>query len=492
MFFNAEWKKIEEDELKEKDEGKVFVFGASKRNRYLSNLFCQDIVDGMFDNNDELWGQKISGVEVCEPRYVEKAVIVTAVKDYVRVVRQLENLGYAGASIVIYIEDSIYVNRMSRYMASFKEKDFLLLEMKNYKYIHVIIDQKFVLPTIYSVEKYFNMKEHFFIIYAVGEENENDIYSNWERCKEFRLRYKNIYFVDDYYNKYFIDWKRKLHELDDIVKESEKIIFHGEWLRDAIVDYFAEQKEMLNKKAIWIVWSGNAGKDAANVPYIEKMLRYVGGVVNKSNNIFENIDKNCNMVSYKKIYSDFNYTWSTDENSVKKKKKNVLIGHSCYDRNNNLEGLEFLKKFAGEIDVYCITSYGNNETIQKVKERGMKWYGEHFHAIDKYMEYRDYVAFLANMDVAFFCEDTGAGVDTLQILFLTKTKVYLKRNSAAEEMMRAYGYITNICEDVLKENLTEFFDDKWVSYNYEESKKKFDDSFIKMGWEQVLYADLQE
>lgn len=56
MFFNAECKKIEEDELKEKGEGKVFVFGASKRNRYLSNLFWQDIVDGMFDNNDELWG----------------------------------------------------------------------------------------------------------------------------------------------------------------------------------------------------------------------------------------------------------------------------------------------------------------------------------------------------------------------------------------------------------------------------------------------------
>lgn len=67
--------------------------------------------------------------------------------------------------------------------------------------------------------------------------------------------------MDDYYNKYFIDWKRKLHELDDIMKESGKIIFHGEWLRDVIVDYFAEKKEMLNKKAIWIVWSGNAGKD---------------------------------------------------------------------------------------------------------------------------------------------------------------------------------------------------------------------------------------
>ena len=59
--------------------------------------------------------------------------------------------------------------------------------------------------------------------------------------------------MDDYYNKYFIDWKRKLHELDDIMKESGKIIFHGEWLRDVIVDYFAEKKEMLNKKAIWIV-----------------------------------------------------------------------------------------------------------------------------------------------------------------------------------------------------------------------------------------------
>lgn len=490
MILNAEWEPQQNKVISKPYCKKAFVFGISKRNCYLTDALQEFCVEGFFDNNSELWGSCENDIPITIPRYVANAVVFVAIKKYVDVVLQLLELGYSQKNIYIFLEDEVYVKQKSCYLDLFSEQNFELKTTGNIKFVHVINDQKFVLPTLDAIEKYFDVKEHFFVIHSLGQSNEYDLYQTWKTCIDFQNKYKNIYFVDNYYNGWFVDWNEKLNELDEIIMSCKRIIFHGEWLSDEITEYFSEKQNVLQEKAIWIVWSGNLENDTQNFPYIQKMLRYVGAVVSNNQYIFDCIDEKFQMLSYKKIFSNFNYTTSGNEIIGKKEGNKVFIAHSCYSHDNTLEALELLYKFSEQIDIYCITSYGDEVAIAATKETGVKLYGSRFHAVDEFLEYKKYAELIADMDVAFFCQETGAGFGTLQLLFASRAKVYAKQGSNTVKNVTDYGYKVSYCEDIKNQNIESFFDDRYVEHNYKVASKNFEDCVIKKGWEDVLYSEI--
>lgn len=101
------------------------------------------------------------------------------------------------------------------------------------KYLYIMHDDKFIEPYIKSIEKYFNFKDHKFII--LSKNNRNRYYSK-----------KNIFL---YHSKksYF-----------KILKElylSDNIILHSLFVRKIIIILFFQP--WLLKKCKWVLWGGD-------------------------------------------------------------------------------------------------------------------------------------------------------------------------------------------------------------------------------------------
>ena len=334
------------------------------------------------------------------------------------------------------------------------------------------------------------MKEHGFIIYAINRSNWNDKYFNWKKIWELSKRYGNVLIVDDECNFNNVDNEKVLGEHRECLNECNKIIFHGEWLSEQIRMFFSQKEnlELVKKKGLWLIWSGSVGTDACNRDNINQVLKYcrivVAGTDFEKQQLLHNFEmKNSywlkNLVSYTQIV----------ERPVKiRGGKNVFIGHSCYQKNENIEALRALLKYKGEIDIYCIVSYGTQEYIDEVVTEGKKLYGDRFHPVNTFLEYSEYVELLNNMDVVFYAMETAASYTTLQIMFWLKKKVYLKKETGIDVMTKECGYQVYNFYDIEKASIEDFFfvNDALIEHNYEVSKKEFDFEVKIAQWREIF------
>ncbi len=484
MLYNKELKEVNIQHILN-DRKKVILFGASKGNRHIQDLLKTVEISHVFDNDSGLWGQMLYGVRIEEPKYVENAVVLTAVLRYEEVLKQLEALGIY--DMYFYLNDEIYRKRLaiSKY---FTVEDFKFTADGSEKYIHIIPDQKFVLPLFHILQTYFNPYEHLVLIHNLEGKNPNNLYGSWEKYKEWKEKYHNVYIVDDYVNTYLYNWTEKLHELDEIILKCNKIIFHGEWLCDVIDGFFSFHRKALLEKAVWIPWSATFGKDEINMAHMNKVLKYVRGIAVYGDQI-DYIKKHLYMYSYEIIDTSLSYVQEIERPPVIKKKTNVLVSHSCYSYDHVLEALYDLEHFNGMIEVYCITSYGHEQTIAEAKQTGSSIYGDHFHPVDQFMKYSDYVQFLSEMDVAYFAEEIAAGYNTTMLMFWLGVKVYFKEHSQPYETYRNDGFYVHDYYAAKQQSIHEFFNNDYEEENCELGKLRCAGDEQKKNWKKVLEYD---
>lgn len=150
--------------------------------------------------------------------------------------------------------------------------------------------------------------------------------------------------------------------------------------------------------------------------------------------------------------------------SKKEKTKNIIIAHSCDPRTKASETMKYLVERKRNINLYCITSYGPKDVKKEIEDYGRIYFDDHFVSVDRYMKYDDYVKFLSQMDIAVFGMETLLGRDTLELLFLSGVKVYLKPESSASENMKNFGYKVHDYYAVNSESDEELFnnpDEEW-------------------------------
>ncbi len=496
MIFDRNWKELTGEQLKEKiTNKKIAIFGASQRNGDIVNLISNENISCIYDNDQSKWGNSVDGIEIKAPQKTAGEIIVTVLEDYRNLIPQLSVLGFQ--DIYYFMRDDVYNNFYKAYIEFFrkKETDFLLdKKQNNFKYIHICIDDKFFLPIVNIVENGFVMQEHAFVIYNLNTANIHNKYGTWQKYLELSKKYQNIVLIEDgCVIPNLMNEEDELERTISYIKESEKIIFHGEWMDEKIRTYFCREELFLEvkKKGMWIVWSGNVGKNECNKIFIETLLKHCKVIVCRK--IGEAYSDLCDAVDMPKHFlydRGATYSWIIDKPKKKVASRNVLLGQSCYPYNKNIETLQLLEKYKDEIDVFCIAGYGENGYIEKVQQEGKRIFGERFHLVDKFMPYTEYVDFLNIMDVAVYGMEIAGSYDTLRILFWLGKKVYLKKDSPLDLMTRDDGFHVFDYYQIQQTSVDDFFECKVVEENYLLSCEEFDKPKIIDRWRGLFELDM--
>lgn len=494
MIFDTNWNIISEEQVKEETmQQKLIVFGASPRNPEIFRVLPKENVCCIYDNNQAKWGSRVDGLEVQQPQPCQGEILITAVQDYPNIVPQLRSLGFC--TVYYFMRDEVYESYYKEYIKFFKDSQAEYTwnaPRGQFQYIHVFTDDKFFLPLVDILEKGFDMREHAFLIYKLNLWNPNNKYGTWEKYRELSETYHNVLLAEDGCIIPGITKEGALVTSILYIQEAKKIIFHGEWLSEKICAFFCREELFyeVKRKGIWNIWSGRVGQNECN-KYIKALLKYCKVIATKG--IGETYRGLCENIQLPKHYlydKGAIYTWILDLPVMSSPKRNVLLGQSCYPYNNNLETLQLLECFKGEIDIYCITSYGELNYISEVVQEGKRIFGNKFHVVNYFMPYKEYVDFLNTMDVAVYGMEIAGSYDTLRILFWLKKKVYLKKNSPVDLTTRDDGYYVYDYYQIPQENIEQLFTDNYAEKNYEQSLDEFDKDKIIERWRGLFELNL--
>lgn len=126
----------------------------------------------------------------------------------------------------------------------------------------------------------------------------------------------------------------------------------------------------------------------------------------------------------------------------------LIIGNSGSPTNNHLDAVEFLEKHRVEADLLIPVSYGDKHYISFLK-RTLRYGHGSVEFVDRYMEFHEYLQFLANSDglVMNTIRPQGYG-NILMMLYLGKPVFFNAKNVSLPDLTR-YGIKWRPMEDVV-------------------------------------------
>lgn len=495
MIFNKEWIEVSEKNITQQINGKrIIVFGASRRNDSIFRIIDKKQIECIFDNDEKKWGTIYEGLLIKKPEMEPNAVFLTTLRDYKNLQNQIKKLEISECYYLM--DDELYFSQYQNYIKLYMQEKWAHVFGKkhfDFRYIHVFSDNKFFLPTVSMIEKAFDIREHAFIIYCFNRPNLNNCYGNWDKYKELSIKYGNITIIDTRENFYGVDNQEILQSVVPELVECNQILFHGEWMEKCVWSFFTQEKifELVKEKGVWFPWSGNVGADKSNEKYIETLLKHCKIVACSYDFMYKHLCDRVVMPRHYRLDNGLSYAWITDYPSEHYEGKNILLGQACFRPNKNIESMKKLEKYKDEIDVYCITSYGDEDYIKETVAEGMRIFGDRFHVISKFLRYPEFVDFLNHMDVAVYGMEVSASYDTLQLLFWLKKKVYLKKGSDIDVMTRSYGYQIYDFYHIEEENLDEIFTDNYKEENFLIAQNEFDNDLKIAQWRELFEIDMK-
>lgn len=355
------------------------------------------------------------------------------------------------------------------------------------KYLHIMLNEKFIPNYIKFLEKNFCIKDHEF--YIIGGKS-------YEKIK------KESYIKDyTYENKRF----RKLLICIVYLKiylsviKSKKIILHG-LFNPCTVIFFALNPWFL-KKCNWVIWGGDLycytdrkqNSILKNLyykieDYVKSNMRYITYLTKEDYQLAKEY-YNVKGIPRRGIYiSPIELkTLEIFEKELKLSENlNIQIGNSADPENNHIEILEILKKYKNEnIKIYAPLSYGEKEYALKIKQYGESIFKEKFVAILDFLKPDKYAEYLSNIDIMIFNHKRQQGLGNIFALGYLNKKIYLRND------ISSWNYLTEdlklVVYDIQSIENEEFetFKRNTILHNKEKIKNTiFSDKYIKKIWEE--------
>lgn len=491
LFIDKHFNKIDIEDLKPLiGSGSSYIWGDSLHNSNIFEVFSPSFFKGIFDNAQSKWGKERNSLKIQGFSCQENLIIISAIEDIFSLIPQLQKLDIK--NYYFYRSEELHSRYEKLELSFYKKSSRKFLGGSNFKYLHVIPDQKFILPVLDVVQKGFNIQEHAFLIYNFNRSNPSDLYKIWNMYLYLERKHSNVFLLDGIFScdEYV---NQRLCNIRNSIDKCHKIIFHGEWFSKNVEELFFKNIYIVKNKGIFIPWSGRLGENNGTMPYIHNILRHCPIVVlgKCSSNRFLQILENCQFSNLHRFSDAISYTTAI---KLPKKQVNampkVFIAHSCYSYNKAIESMQYLTKFAGKIEVYCIGSYGSGDYIEAVQKYGANLFGKNFHLVTDFMNYEAYVEFLNNMDVAVMAMEIGGGMTSIRILGYVGVKLYFKpKCNTADYVTNLIGYKWHDIGSIKGESLQEFCSNEYSSYNYEVGKADFDIKDKIQVWHKLLAMD---
>ncbi|BAF72501.1 TDP-N-acetylfucosamine:lipid II N-acetylfucosaminyltransferase [Sulfurovum sp. NBC37-1] len=296
--------------------------------------------------------------------------------------------------------------------------------MHKYKIVHLIHNDKFIVPFMDFIAKHFDENEHLFVYlfddnvvkYPIPESR-----NVLNLCNRYLGR-KNIFGLSK--------------ALNPLMEKAEKIILHG-LFSDDLINYLYYHQYFL-KKCYWVMWGGDLyghidpikiWKNIFRLHRRRKVVQEMGGLITYIKGDYELVCKHYGAAG--KYYECFMYTSNLyKEYDIKHKEHstiNIQLGNSADLTNNHIEVLNELRKYKGEnIKIFIPLSYGNQEYAKEVIAKGKELFGDKFVALTEFMPFDKYLEFLGEIDIAIFAHKRQQAMgNTITLLGLGK-KVYMR------------------------------------------------------------------
>ena len=294
--------------------------------------------------------------------------------------------------------------------------------------LHLTRKEKFTKPFIEFIRKYFDIKEHFFLLIG-GQQN-----------KEFEIQEdKHIKVIKNKndFIKYFINFNIKMYRAD-------KIIIHGLSQPYSVAYLFFNP--WLLRKCYWIIWGADlygylTEKNTRKEKLIEQMKQ---NIIPKIGNFVTNTRGDYELA--KKWYGAkgryikcFNYPSNLyKEYNINEKQHssiNIQIGNSAAPSNNHLDIFRKLSKFKNkDINLFVPLSYGDKEYANDIILKGKEIFGDKFKPMTKFMPFHEYLEFLTNIDIAIFNHKRQQAFGNIITLLGLGKKVYIHKNSTLNDV----------------------------------------------------------
>lgn len=345
-------------------------------------------------------------------------------------------------------------------------------EGNNYKYVHIILNDKFCCPFIEFINEQFDKNEHVFIVARIF----NDLpFPKAENVYEF-YRLKNMDFSS---------------------AKIKKVILHS--LCVGQLEYWAQHVELLQKKVYWMIWGG----DLYDAPRTE-----IDDLVRKSfRGYISDTDGDCKVAKEKyqlgneKIFIDAAYTFPITmkmiESAQKQRKEHdyvqIQINNSCDW--TIIDMLKELGKFKDRnIRVVCSLSYGEGEDCKReIIKTGKEIFDDKFDYLDKFCSPQEYAYWLAENDVYILNQNRQQGLGNSFASLALGAKLYIKSSVTTYHHFSDKGikvYDTLDIQNITYEELITY-DAETRKENQNKVKYFFDNTYLKKCWEPVFEDDNQ-
>lgn len=313
--------------------------------------------------------------------------------------------------------------------------------------VHLFPKSQFTQAYVQFVNKKFEYQKHLFVLYT---------------NKKFELPdevYQNSNVVDYDYKGLFWFWK--------VLRKADKIIFHtiAVNIKELFLLYI---NNCWMRKAVWLIWGADlyCYKDPRTKvmdKFVEVMRKKI---ISKMSTIATLVEGDYTLVQ-KWYHVNTNHIRLNycNEAEIKllealrnqpnsdKKEINILLGNSATQTNMHIEILERLRPLSqANIKIYTPLSYGDRQYANVVEENGNKYFGDHFVPIKQFMELRQYLELLNEMDVAIFNNNRQQALGNIFALLYLGKKVYMRPGTSMwDELVNTQGFLIHSTDELVND-----------------------------------------
>lgn len=237
--------------------------------------------------------------------------------------------------------------------------------------------------------------------------------------------------------------------LNKKMKEADKIIIHS--LASPLLICMLLFNKKLLSKSYWVIWGKDLyiHRDATkfNLPVKlyeilrKPVIKRIGHVITYIDGDYELAVDWYNMNAVKEKMDKNYYPYSVDakvsETVNNNQELKVLLGNSGSKTNKHLDALNKLKSVDdGKLQIYSPLSYGGKKSyVNKVILQGKEMFGDRFHPITGFMEYKEYMDMLNSIDIAFFYHDRQEALNNTISLIAKKKTVYIRSDVTSWDLL---------------------------------------------------------
>lgn len=282
------------------------------------------------------------------------------------------------------------------------------------KILHLVEHEKFIPPFIDFVNNNLSPEKHHFYFIHNGHQYQSPEFDNVSINIDNRNIVKFLWAF----------WKE--------TKKSQKIILHGLFSSRVILALVLQPNVL--KKCYWIIWGGDLytyALDKRNIrwkikeffrqiliPKIGHLITYIPGDVELARQWYgaKGVYHEC-LIYPSNTYQPVSLPDYLHHGF------NILIGNSADSSNNHEEIISKLKTFDNNLTkIIAPLSYGEKSYAKKITQLGKSIFGEKFVPLVNYIQYKDYLKILADVDIAIFNHKRQQGMgNIISLLGMGKT-----------------------------------------------------------------------